>query len=106
MNDERPMKKPDGAPVVEDVTILPISDSIDLHHFQPRDIISVVEQYLEQCRQAGLRQVRLIHGKGAGVQRHLIRSLLSRHPGILSFHNAPPEAGGWGATVVVLKKPD
>jgi DNA-nicking Smr family endonuclease len=82
--------------------VMPPQDSIDLHPFQPRDIPSVVEEYLEQCRQAGFHQVRLIHGKGRGVQRNIVRSLLEKHPGVLSFHDAPLEAGSWGATIVVL----
>ncbi|MGE5220714.1 MAG: Smr/MutS family protein [Chloroflexota bacterium] len=85
---------------------IPPRDTIDLHPFQPPDIPSVVDEYLEQCLQAGFRQVRLIHGKGSGVQRNIIRSLLSRHPAVLSSHDAPAEAGGWGATVVILKKPN
>jgi DNA-nicking Smr family endonuclease len=83
-----------------------LQDSIDLHHFQPKDISSVVEEYLAQCRQARLLEVRLIHGKGVGVQRNIIRALLSKHPAVLSFQDAPAEAGGWGATVVVLRKSD
>jgi len=90
----------------EDPVVLPITDSIDLHHFQGKEIASVVEEYLGQCRQAGLFEVRLIHGKGVGVQRASIRALLSKHPAVLSFHDAPAEAGGWGATLVALKKLD
>ena len=89
---------PFGEPV--EITL---RDSIDLHPFQPKDIPSVVEEYLKQCRQGGLTEVRLIHGKGVGVQRNIVRSILSKHPAVLSFHEAPAEAGGWGATVVILK---
>ena len=89
---------PFGEPIV-----LPIEDSIDLHAFHPKDIPSVVEEYLEQCFQAGLREVRIIHGRGTGVQRKIVRSILERHSLVLSFKDAPAEAGGWGATVVVLK---
>ena len=56
----------------------PLTDALDLHPFQPKDIPSVVEEYLEQCAQAGYRQVRLIHGKGKGCQRKIVRSLLSK----------------------------
>ena len=87
------------------VTIAP-SDSIDLHPFQPRDIPSVVEEYLQQSIESGFTEVRLIHGKGKGIQRNLIRSLLSKHPAVRSFKEAPLEAGGWGATIVVLKQRD
>ena len=89
---------PFGEPV-----IIPPSDSIDLHPFQPKDIPSVVEEYLEQCQDAGFTEVRLIHGKGTGVQRNIVRSLLSKNSKVLSFHDGPLEAGGWGATIVVLK---
>lgn len=83
--------------------ILPIEDHLDLHTFQPRDVASVTAEYLEQCQQAGFSEVRLIHGKGIGVQRNIVRSVLSKHPAVASFSDAPPEAGGWGATVVTLK---
>lgn len=95
----------DESPFAEGVEI-ELQDSIDLHHFQPKDISSVVQEYLAQCRQAHLLEVRLIHGKGAGVQRNIIRAVLRKHPAVLSFQDAPAEAGGWGATVVVLRKPD
>ncbi|HUC97598.1 MAG TPA: Smr/MutS family protein [Candidatus Polarisedimenticolaceae bacterium] len=88
---------PFGEPV-----ILPIGDILDLHSFEPKDISSVVEEYLEECRRSGLLQVRLIHGKGAGVQRAIIRSLLIKNSNVLSFEDAPAEAGGWGATIVRL----
>jgi DNA-nicking Smr family endonuclease len=82
---------------------IPLQDSIDLHPFQPKDIPSVVEEYLEQCKQAGFHEVRLIHGKGKGVQRNVVQALLQRHPAVDSFHDAPLEAGSWGATIVILK---
>ncbi len=96
------MKAPD--PPIDDPVILPIGDSIDLHAFQPKEIASVVEEYLEECRRAGFPEVRLIHGKGVGVQRNIVRSVLRKHPAVVSYHDAPGEAGGWGATVVALKK--
>jgi DNA-nicking Smr family endonuclease len=83
---------------------IPLQDSIDLHPFQPKDIPSVVEEYLEQCKQAGFHEVRLIHGKGRGVQRDVVQALLQRHPAVDSFHDGPLEAGSWGATIVILKK--
>ena len=83
---------------------LPIEDHLDLHAFQPRDVKEVVASYLEAAQEAGFAEVRLIHGRGIGVQRESVRALLSRHPGVLSFADAPPERGGWGATVVRLKR--
>lgn len=87
-----------------DPVVVPIEDSIDLHAFAPKDIPSVVEEYLEQCKEAGLHEVRLIHGRGKGVQRRMIRSILEKNPWVESFHDAPAESGGWGATVVDLKR--
>ena len=89
------------SPFAEPV-VLPVEDSIDLHPFAPKDIPSVVEEYLEQCRQAGLKEVRIIHGRGIGIQRNIVRSILQRHPLVLSFQDAPAEAGGWGAAFVLL----
>lgn len=82
---------------------LPIEDSIDLHFFAPQEIPSVVEEYLREAHRRGFREVRLIHGRGKGFQRAVVRSLLNGHPLVERFAEAPPEAGGWGATVVVLK---
>jgi len=84
---------------------VPIEDSIDLHTFVPREIASVVEDYLEEAARAGIRQVRIIHGRGTGTQRQIVRSVLSRSPLVESYSEAPPEAGGWGATVAVLRPP-
>jgi dsDNA-specific endonuclease/ATPase MutS2 len=84
--------------------VVPIEDSIDLHAFSPKEIPSVVEEYLEQCVAAGIYEVRIIHGRGTGVQRKIVQSILKKNPLVASFKDAPAEAGGWGATVVVLKK--
>ena len=83
--------------------VLPIEDSIDLHAFRPREVRSVVESYLEALAGSGFREVRLIHGRGIGVQRKIIRSLLRGHPAVEEFFDAPPGRGGWGATVVRLR---
>ncbi|MGH7409996.1 MAG: Smr/MutS family protein [Candidatus Methylomirabilis sp.] len=82
---------------------LPTEEALDLHPFAPKDIPSVVEEYLAQCRQAGVFEIRLIHGRGTGVQRAVVRRLLANHPDVVSFADAPHQAGGWGATVVRLK---
>jgi DNA-nicking Smr family endonuclease len=81
---------------------LPIEDCLDLHSFIPREIASVVSEYLDAAKEKGFHQVRLIHGRGIGVQREIVRNLLARRPDVASFHDAPPEGGGWGATVVVF----
>jgi DNA-nicking Smr family endonuclease len=88
----------------DEPVVLPIQDTIDLHAFSPKDIPSVVEEYIDQCCQAGIREIRIIHGRGIGVQRNIVRSILESHKVVLSFRDAPPEAGGWGATLVALKK--
>jgi dsDNA-specific endonuclease/ATPase MutS2 len=88
----------------EPVGVVPIEDSIDLHGFAPRDILSVVESYLEAAVEKGFDEVRLIHGKGTGFQRQRIRELLERHSNVVNFQDAPPGRGAWGATLVWLKR--
>jgi DNA-nicking Smr family endonuclease len=83
---------------------LPIEDHLDLHAFRPQDVREVVTSYLEAAGEAGFHEVRLIHGRGIGVQRESVRALLARHPNVLEFADAPPERGGWGATVVRLRR--
>ena len=83
--------------------VIPITDVIDLHAFSPRDIPSVVTEYLEQALEAGFGEVRIIHGRGIGVQRNIVRSILQKHPRVHSFKDASAESGGWGATVVLLR---
>ena len=92
-------------PYFEEPVRLPIEDVLDLHAFAPKEVPSVVEEYFEQCRQAGMSEVRLIHGKGTGAQRAVVRRLLRNHPDVVSFVDAPPQTGGWGATLVRLKPP-
>lgn len=91
-------------PAHEREVVVPIEDSLDLHPFAPRDVAGVVGEYLEECARRGFREVRLIHGRGTGTQRAIVRSMLSRHPLVLDFGDAPPERGGWGATVVRLNE--
>lgn len=89
-------------PFPEPVTI-PITDVFDLHTIQPRDVKLVVEEYLNEARRLGFRSVRIIHGKGVGVQREMVRAILGRTPFVLAWTDAPPEAGGLGATIVRFK---
>jgi DNA-nicking Smr family endonuclease len=84
---------------------IPIEDRIDLHAFSPKDAVSVVEEYLKEAAEKGFRQVRLIHGRGTGTQRRMVRQALSRNPLVEAFGDSPPEAGGWGATIVLLRVP-
>jgi DNA-nicking Smr family endonuclease len=84
----------------EDAIRIPIEDSIDLHAFHPRDIKSVVDEYINAAHAAGLREVRLIHGRGKGVQRGIVQQQLERHPFVVAFHDAPETH--LGATVALL----
>lgn len=92
-------------PGPDDIVEMPIEDSIDLHTFAPRDVASVVEEYLHEARARGFREVRVIHGKGKGVQRRIVSGVLDRHPAVESFRDAPASRGGWGATLVTLRPP-
>ncbi|HZP43198.1 MAG TPA: Smr/MutS family protein [Candidatus Binatia bacterium] len=91
------MAREDDPPVA-----IPIEDALDLHPFAPAEVLSVVESYLEAAAAAGLVEVRVIHGRGKGVQRARVRSLLARHPLVAELREATPERGGAGATVVRL----
>ncbi|MEW5908308.1 MAG: Smr/MutS family protein [Thermodesulfobacteriota bacterium] len=84
--------------------VLPIEDVLDLHTFQPREVPDLLDDYFTACRDAGIFFVRIIHGKGKGVLKHRVLSLLAGHPMVESFQDAPPQEGGWGATQVTLKK--
>jgi dsDNA-specific endonuclease/ATPase MutS2 len=83
--------------------VIEIEDVIDLHGFQPRDIPSVVEEYVLAAAQKGYREVRLIHGRGTGFQRNRVREVLAASSIVERFADAPPSRGGWGATIVWLR---
>jgi dsDNA-specific endonuclease/ATPase MutS2 len=83
---------------------IPITDTLDLHPFRPGEIRDVASEYLREARARGFRQVRLIHGRGIGMQRENIRKLLASLDFVEDFHDADGSGGGWGATVVVLRK--
>jgi DNA-nicking Smr family endonuclease len=80
-----------------------VTGELDLHAFAPRDVVDVVGDYLDECRRLGLREARLVHGRGKGVQRAEVRRLLAARDDVASFEDAPPASGGWGATIVRLK---
>lgn len=98
-DDESPWEPLEGGPVE-----IPLEDFMDLHPFAPEDIPSVAEAYLEAAREAGLQEVRLIHGRGRGVQKERVRQLLGRLDWVEHFEEAPAERGGWGATLVWLRR--
>ena len=84
---------------------LPIDGTLDLHTFRPEDVKDVVRDYLAACREQGIEQVRIIHGKGIGTQREIVHALLARLPAVLSYRLADETGGSWGATIVSLKAP-
>jgi dsDNA-specific endonuclease/ATPase MutS2 len=88
---------------MDDPIRIPITDIFDLHTVPPRDVKAVVEEYLIEARNAGFRALRIIHGRGIGVQREIVRSVLERTDFVTEFKDAPAEAGGWGATIVTLR---
>jgi len=88
--------------VDEDPVRIPITDVFDLHSVPPRDVKPIVQEYLAEAYRMGFRALRIIHGRGIGVQREIVRSVLARTPFVESFGDAPGEAGGWGATVINL----
>jgi len=90
-------------PPDEEPIRLPITDVFDLHTVRPQEVEGVVEAYLEEANRLGIEAVRLIHGRGIGVQREIVRAVLARTPFVLSYRDAPPETGGWGATLVTLR---
>lgn len=89
---------PDSEPIR-----IPITGVFDLHSVPPRDVKAVVEEYLLEARAAGFTALRIIHGRGIGVQREMVRAVLGRLEFVADFRDAPAEAGGWGATIVTLR---
>ena len=88
----------------EALFVLPITDELDLHTFRPADVKTLVPEYLEACAARGYRDVRIVHGKGKGTLRRTVHAELTRSALVESFQLATPEAGGWGATLVRLKR--
>jgi dsDNA-specific endonuclease/ATPase MutS2 len=89
-----------------DVVEVPITDVFDLHSIPPRDVKRVVEEYLTEARKKGFRSVRIIHGKGSGVQRAVVRGVLAQATFVRGWTDCPPQSGGWGATVAHFAQPD
>ena len=93
----------DNTPFPEPV-VIEITDVFDLHTIPPKQVRAVIEEYLREAHAKGLRVVRIIHGKGIGVQREIVRTVLARTDSVLDWTDAPPVAGGLGATIVRLKE--
>lgn len=87
-----------------DAVRLPIDGVLDLHTFSPRDVKELLPEYLAACREKGIFEIRVIHGKGTGRLRETVRSVLAKIPGIISFRTAGEDEGGWGATLVTLER--
>jgi dsDNA-specific endonuclease/ATPase MutS2 len=112
MKDKQILAGPDPGDPIDDVdpfdpfpepVAIPITDVFDLHTIQPQEVKLVVEEYLHEARRLNFRTVRIIHGKGKGVQKEIVRKVLERTAWVESWSDAPPEAGGLGATIVKLR---
>ena len=91
---------------MEEPIHIPVTDELDLHTFRPAEVRDLIEDYLEVCAQKGFDRVRIIHGKGTGKLRQRVHSVLKNHKGVARFELASGDAGGWGATVVWLRRPN
>lgn len=88
----------------QDPIHIPIDGTLDLHTFQPRDVKDLVHDYIYECRERGIYEIRIIHGKGTGALRETVHAILRRLPEVASFKPAGESGGGWGATVVELTR--
>lgn len=98
---DRPLqngKESDG----DESVALPINGVLDLHTFNPREVKDLLPDYLDACRAKGIYEIRVIHGKGSGVLKQTVHSILRRQRGVVSFRLAGEDAGGWGATLIQL----
>jgi DNA-nicking Smr family endonuclease len=96
------MSAPTGDPGEEGPVEIPVTGELDLHSFAPREIPAVVRDYVEACRERGIVHLRLVHGRGRGVQRAVVRRVLGSLDGVSAVRDAPPQAGGWGATLAEI----
>lgn len=90
-------------PPFDEPVQIPITDVFDLHSVPPKEAKGVLESYLDEANRLGMQALRIIHGRGIGVQRQMVHDVLRRTPFVESFSDAPLEAGGWGATIVTLR---
>jgi len=89
--------------IPDDTVRIPIDGTLDLHTFDPRDVPDLLNEYIDACLEAGLLEIRIIHGKGKGILRDRVHSILKKHPLVKDF-SLDPGGSGWGATIVLLKK--
>ncbi len=89
----------------DDPVEIPIEGALDLHTFSPKDVKDLVPEYIEECLKRDIREIRIIHGKGTGTLKRVVRSLLEKNPHVAGFEDAGPSGGGWGATLVRLRRP-
>lgn len=104
MDRESPEETSGSEEGVDEVFEIPVDGVLDLHTFRPKEVKDLVPDYLDECLRLGITRVRIIHGKGTGQLRETVRAVLRRHPAVVSF-STPPDASGWGATVVTLEEP-
>jgi len=86
-----------------DLVEYPINGTLDLHTFNPRDVKDVVLEYIAVCREKGINQIRIIHGKGTGTLRRIVHSILQKHPAVERYWQEEGSGGSWGATIVLIK---
>jgi dsDNA-specific endonuclease/ATPase MutS2 len=91
--------------MIDDVVTLPIDGVLDLHTFAPKEVKSLVEDYVDECAARGIDEVRIVHGKGTGALRRTVHAVLEKHSLVVSFRLAGEGQGGWGATLVTLRRP-
>ena len=83
---------------------IPIDGTLDLHTFHPKEVSGLLNEYIFACLEKKIYSLRIIHGKGTGILKKRVQGLLKKHPSVTSFADAPSNAGGWGATLVELKR--
>ncbi len=103
MSENPPGEPPDQDPPSGEPVALPLDGTLDLHAFAPSDVAELVPEWIDASRAAGLRELRVVHGKGTGALRRSVEALLARHPLVLTYRPAGEDAGGWGATLVTLR---